>query len=147
MPISSGPGTRADLSTLSLDAAFQLDRVERHQAADLTILRRLVECLGSSDDHGNAVNALNLQEHPLNVDIFNSAILRIEAAPVLNVADLETKVKSLLTKMRAVSEGHPTDSIDALKRFCLSLHQALLSENSPFHHQDEWVLMRDERLA
>ena len=128
MPLSSGPGARADLSTLSLDAAFQLDRVERHQEADLKILRRLMECLGSSDGHGGSVKALNLQEYPLNVDIFNSAMHRIEASPVQSLADLETKIKSLLEKMRAVSEGGGMESIGALKRFCLSLHQALLSK-------------------
>jgi hypothetical protein len=49
--------------------------------------------------------------------------------------------------MRDVADGRDTEAAGLLKRFCLSLHQALLSEASPFHYQDEWILMKDELLA
>ncbi len=144
--VACGTGL-ADLSTLSLDAAVQLDLIERHKTADLGVLTRLLVLLEKPDDSGSDANPLNLQDRPLDVDIFNSAIHRIESTPVVDVSELQSRVQALMAKMRAVAEGKNTESVNSIKRFCLSLHQALLSANSPFHQQDEWVLMRDERLA
>jgi len=137
----------SDLSTLSLDAAFQLDLIERHKAADLSVLTLLLNRLATPGDSQQDLNPLNLQGHPLDVDIFNSALHRIEPTPVVDVADLQKRVAALMVKMRAVAEGGNSELVGPIKRFCLSLHEALLSANSPFNHQDGWVLMKDERLA
>jgi hypothetical protein len=106
-----------------------------------------VEFLGSSTGSGDSVDALNLHENPLDLDIFNSAIHRIETEPVVNVSDLETKLSILIAKMREVADGRYTEAAGSLKKFCLSLHQALLSDASPFRYQDEWILTKDELFA
>jgi hypothetical protein len=58
----------ADLSTLSLDAAVQLDRLARKQPADLDRLNRFLLSLGASPDVSHP-DSFNLQSKPLDFDI------------------------------------------------------------------------------
>ena len=144
MPASEFSGDQADLSTLSLDAAFQLDKVERNQPSNPLIIRRFLERLIDPEGLGNTPDTMDLQRYPLEVNIFNSAIHRVEATPVENIDELQLRLLELLKKLREVSEGRGLDSVGSLKRFCLSLHQSLLTESSQFRHEDEWILSRDD---
>jgi hypothetical protein len=138
---------RPDLSALSLDAALQLDAMERSGSADLKIIQNFLDCLRSPSGLHADQNALNLNSNPLSADLFSTVIGRIDKHPVERVADLEKKVIALLTKLNAVAHGHDSENIGPLKKFCLSLHQALLNDAIPFREEDDWLIMKDERFA
>jgi hypothetical protein len=145
MQTSTAP--RPDLFTLSLDAALQLDKMERSRSADLQIIQNFLDCLRSPSGLHDDQDALNLSSNPLCADLFSSVIGRIDKHPVEHVADLEKKVIAILTKLSAVASGLDSEGVGPLKKFCLSLHQALLNEANPFRQEDEWLLMKDERFA
>jgi hypothetical protein len=136
-----------DLSTLSLDAALQLDKMERSGSADLQIIQNFLDCLRSPSGLHAEHDALNLSSNPLSADLFSSVIGRTDKRPVEHVADLEKKVIAVLTELSAVASGRNIEGIGPLKKFCLSLHQALLNEAAPFRQEDDWLLMKDERFA
>lgn len=142
--------TRTDLSGLSLDAALQLDRIEKHQSANRSILGQFLACVGTTTGHASSTGAMFLQDNPLKVQIFSSALDRsTEDTPSTNMAELESKLAAILSCINDVAGGgNPgAQRISALKGFCLSLHQALLNESSPFHVEDESFMMRDEHFA
>ncbi|MBM0207632.1 hypothetical protein JNW90_35135 [Micromonospora sp. STR1s_5] len=149
MQICASTMPRANLPGLSLDAALQLDRIERHQSADRSILGQFLACLGSTTGPSSGPGAMFLQDNPLNVQIFSSALDRAEEAPSTNMAELERKLSAVLDGISDVAQGGNPDPnrVSALKGFCLSLHQALLNEASPFHMDDEPFMMRDEHFA
>ena len=146
MQTSAAP--RPDLLTLSLDAALQLDKMERSGSADLQIIQNFLDCLRSPGGLHADQDALNLSSNPLCADLFSSVIGRTDNHPVEHVADLEKKVIKILIKLSAVASGLDSEGVGPLKKFCLSLHQALLNdEANPFRQEDEWLLMKDERFA
>ena len=86
---------------------------------------------------------LKLQGSPVNVEIFNWALHGVETEPMKDVSDLELRLSELLTALKAVTEGREAQNLKPLKAFCLSLHQALLNETSPFRADEDWVFTRE----
>jgi hypothetical protein len=138
--------TASDLSTLSLDAAVQLDRLARKQPADLESLNRFLRTLGASTGVSHP-DSFNLQPKPLDFDILDRAFYRVDQVSISHVADLERRLGELIAMIRKVANGGETSELNTLKTFCLSLHQALLSETSPFRRDDEWIIRREDRSA
>jgi hypothetical protein len=130
----------SDLSTLSLDAAVQLDRLARLQPADLESLNRFLLSLGASTEACHP-DQLNLQSKPIDLDILDRAFYRVDQ--VSKVDDLEQRLGALIQAIREVANGRASSKLSRLKTFCLSLHQALLAEMSPFKKDDEWVIRRE----
>lgn len=137
-----------DLSSLSLDAAIQLDRLAHQKPANLSLISDFAKRLGSpSAVQGNS-NLLCLQENPVNVDIFNTA-LSSNGAHLQNIEELEAKVRELILKINEVATGQTTEPnvISGLKRFCLSLHRVLLDEIAPKVDHDEWMPIQNVRFT
>jgi hypothetical protein len=137
---------RPELTSLSLDAALQLDRIERAGTADLSVLKSFLACLRSPSWLQIDPERPDFHSNPIGADIFNLAVVRADDAPIERVSDLEAKVSALLSKLKTVASGEPTNDVAVLKSFCLGLHQALLNESSPFRYQDDWIA-RDQRFA
>jgi hypothetical protein len=78
----------ADLSTLSLDAAVQLDRLARKQPADLDSLNRFLQSLGATTGVSHP-DTFNLQSKPLDFDILDRAFYRVDQVSISHVADLD----------------------------------------------------------
>lgn len=139
--------SRRTLSALSLDAAIEIDRLERHQHANPEVLREFVALLGSSLGGGStAQSAQRLNEDPIGVAVFVSALEGTDR-PVSTASELPTMLETLLADLNLVAESHAEQGLEVFKRFCLSLHRALLSEAGDFGRRDEWVFDRDELLA
>jgi hypothetical protein len=138
-----------DFSSLTLDTAIQLDRLEKHKTADLNVINDFAKFLAAPSGSVGAQSLFCLQENPISVDIFTSAISGVEGAHLANLSDLEAKVRDLIARVSEVASGSNRDEgqIAGLKRFCLSLHRVLLDELSPSIDNDEWMPARDERFA
>jgi hypothetical protein len=140
-----------DLTTLSLDTALELDRLARNKAADLKTIESFGECLGSSPPSaGGSQRLYCLQENPLNVDILNWALYRVEGPALVNIDDLDARLREVIARIKEVGSGHSKDAnvLAGLKRFCLSLHTALLEEITPKVDRDEWMsTQQDLRVA
>jgi hypothetical protein len=138
-----------DFSSLTLDAAIQLDRLQKHKQADLAVIDSFAKYLESPSGIGSAPGVFCLQENPVNVDILSSAIYSVDGARLVSINDLEAKIRDLIARVNDVASGRNTDEgvIAGLKRFCLSLHRVLLDELSPAVDNDEWMPARDERFA
>lgn len=138
-----------DFSSLTLDAAIQLDRLGKHKAADLNVIHNFAKFLAAPSGSAGAQSLFCLQENPVSVDIFTSAISSVEGAHLANLSDLEAKIRDLIALVSEVASGANRDhgQIASLKRFCLSLHRVLLDELSPSIDNDEWMPPRDERFA
>jgi hypothetical protein len=136
--------TASDLSTLSLDAAVQLDRLARHQPANLESLNLFLHSLSASTGTCHP-DQLNLQSKPIDLDILDRAFYRLDQ--VSRVDDLEQKLGALIQSIREVANGGLGPELNTLKTFCLSLHQALLAEMSPFEKDDEWIIRREGASA
>ncbi len=142
MTLDNASMTSVDLTTLSLDTALELDRLARDKAADLRTIEAFGDCLGSSPSSVSGNDRLYcLQENPLNVDILNSALYRSEGPALVNIDDLDARLRELISKLKEVASGQSKDAtvIAGLKRFCLSLHTALLDEITPKADRDEWM--------
>jgi hypothetical protein len=138
--------SKSKLSALSLDAALEIERLERRQEADLNVLRSFFDCLTTEVDGGES-SSLRLTEDPLRVQLLRSTIDRIEK-PVSDISDLSARLEQLMASFEAISTGHKQEGLALLKRFCLSLHQTFLNEISPFHHSEEWdAPILEERFA
>jgi hypothetical protein len=138
-----------DLSTLSLDTAVELDRMVRLKDADLSIIRQFAARLGTPASSAGGATLFCLQENPVTVDILNSALYSVDGSSLVNIQELEAKVRDLFETMNNVASGQIKDSgvLNALKKFCLALHQILLQELSGNIDQDEWMLNQDARVA
>lgn len=141
--------TPVDFSSLTLDAAIQLDKLEKHKQADLKVIDAFAKFLAAPTGTIGAQSMFCLQENPVSVDIFTSAISSVENARLVNISELEAKIRDLVTRVSEVASGknHDEGQIASLKRFCLSLHRVLLDELSPTMDNDEWMPTRDERFA
>ncbi|ANK88261.1 hypothetical protein PYR71_28355 [Rhizobium sp. MC63] len=137
-----------DFPSLALDAAIELDKLEKRQPADLATIQRFGHYLEAPPSGGRPVSLFALSENPVNVEILNSAIFHTEGASLSNFNDLEQWVRDLVAQAKAIAAGESTGSeeIGSLKRFCLSLHQVLLEELTPAP-DDEWMPAYDERVA
>lgn len=140
-----------DLTTLSLDTALELDRLGRNKAADLKTIETFGDCLSSAPSAATSSDRLYcLQENPVNVDILNSALYRVEGPALVNIDDLDARLRELIGRVKEVASGNNTDAnvITGLKRFCLALHTALLEEIMPKVDRDEWMsTQQDFRIA
>jgi hypothetical protein len=137
-----------DLSSLSLDAAIQLDRLAHHKPANLSLIADLAKRLGSPSAVPENSSLLCLQENPVNVDIFNSA-LSSNGAHIQNIEELEAKVREVILRINEVAAGQTTEPnlVSGLKRFCLSLHRVLLDEIAPKVDHDEWMPIQNARFT
>lgn len=137
-----------DFPSLTLDAAIQLDRLQKHKDADLGIISSFGKYLESPSGHVPAAGLFALSENPVNVEILSSALYSVEDAPPVNMGELEERVKTLVHNVNDVGAGKTTDDgiVTGLKRFCLSLHRVLLNELTPAA-DDEWMPVHDARFA
>ncbi|MER8562054.1 hypothetical protein [Mesorhizobium sp. M0578] len=137
-----------DFPSLALDAAIQLDRLQQHKDADLGIISSFGSYLEAPSGHTPAGGLFALSENPVNVEILNSALYSVEGARLVNIAELEEKVKALVHSVKDVGAGKTSDEgvVSGLKRFCLSLHRVLLDELTP-SADDEWMPVHDARFA
>lgn len=144
MTLSASVVMPNDLTALALDAAIQLDRLSRDAKADLAPIDAFGKQLGSPSAIAGQAGLLCLQENPVNVDIINSALYRTDEAALVNVTDLEAKLRELLVRLDEVAAGKPQgqDVLTSLKRFCLSLHAVLLDELTPRLERDEWMAVQ-----
>ena len=137
-----------DFPSLTLDAAIQLDRLQRHKDADLDIISSFGKYLESPSGNAPAAGLFALSENPVNVEILSSALYSVEGEPLVNMGELEKRVKTLVHNVNDVGAGKVTDekTINGLKGFCLSLHRVLLNELTP-EADDEWMPVHDDRFA
>jgi hypothetical protein len=136
-----------DFPSLTLDAAIQLDRLEKHKEADLGVISSFGKYLESPSGHRPTSGPFALSENPVNVEILSSALFSVEGAPLVNMGELEERVRTLVSNVNNVGAGNTTDEriVVGLKRFCLSLHRVLLNELTPAA-DDEWMPVHDARF-
>ena len=137
-----------DFPSLTLDAAIQLDRLQKHKDADLGIISSFGRYLESPSGHTPAAGLFALSENPVNVEILSTALYSVEGAQFMNMDELEERVKTLVHNVNDVGAGKVADEgiVVGLKRFCLSLHRVLLNELTPAA-DDEWMPVHDARFA
>jgi len=137
-----------DFPSLTLDAAIQLDRLQKHQDANLAVISSFGKYLAAPSGHTPAAGLFALSENPVNVEILSSALYSVEGARLINMGELEERVKKLVLNVNDVGAGKTTDAVivAGLKRFCLSLHRVLLDELTPAT-DDEWMPVHDARFA
>jgi len=139
-----------DLTSLSLDAALQLDRLAQKKTADLATISAFGQRMSSSEGLPGSARPFSFQENPVNIDILNSALYRSEGPTLVNISDLEARLNDLLSKINEVAAGRDKDegTLSSLKRFCLALHTALLEELVPRTSPNDWMSAQQElRIA
>ena len=134
-------GNSTDLSSLTLDAAIQLDRLEKHKPADREIIKLFARCLASPGGSSSTADLFCLNENPVGVDILSSTLNNIDGPKLVNIGELEAMLKSIVARVDDVASGKQVDQgvIGTLKQFCLALHRTLLEELSPKTEIDEWM--------
>ncbi|MEN3147900.1 hypothetical protein ABCW43_11330 [Neorhizobium sp. IRAMC:178] len=137
-----------DFPSLALDAAIQLDHLEKHKDADLEVISTFGKYLASPSGNAPTAGLFALSENPVNVEILNSAFYSVEGTASTNMKELEGKLKTLVKSVSDVGSGASADEsvVAALKRFCLSLHRVLLDDLAPAA-DDEWMPIHDARFA
>lgn len=138
-----------DLSSLTLDAAIQLDRLEKYKPADRGIIQSFAKRLASPSDPSSPAHLYCLNENPVGVDILSSALSNVEGTKLVSIVELEVVLKALVARVNDVASGKQVDEqeIRSLKRFCLALHRTLLEELSPKTETDEWMPALHARVA
>lgn len=138
-----------DLSSLTLDAAIQLDRLGKHKPADRGIIHSFAKRLASPCDSSSPAHLFCLNENPVGVDILSSALNNLEGKKLVSIGELEAMLNTLVTRVYDVASGKEVDEqvIGSLKIFCLALHRTLLEELSPKTEPDEWMPAPHARVA
>jgi hypothetical protein len=149
MMLAEAKANPVDFSSLALDAAIQLDRLQKHKGADLSVINSFAKYLEAPSGGSGTAGLFCLHENPVNVDILNSAIYGVDGHRLVSIDDLEAKARELIVRVNDVASGRNTDerTISSLKRFCLSLHRILLEKLAPTSENDEWMPARDKRLT
>lgn len=135
-----------DLTSLSLDAALQLDRLAHKKTADLATIGAFGQRMSSSENLQGFARPFSFHENPVNIDILNSALYRSEGPTLVSISDLEARLNDLLSKINEVAAGRDEDesTLSSLKRFCLALHTALLEEVVPRTDPNDWMSVQQE---
>lgn len=117
-----------ELSVLSLDAAIELDQLQRGEPSDTEVIRSLVYKLGLNPLVGS-VDALSRLVDPKTVDIYNRTISRLADNPLNTLDQLAERVRSYSEVFaRDIGSADRAD-VEAMRDFCLALHRELLSDN------------------
>jgi hypothetical protein len=128
----------SDLSTLSLDAAIELDNLLRREKVDHSKINRLALALETASGFSENQGALKLQADPLTIDVFDKALVSAGGPRYVNIEELGSHLKDLISIMQHADKDLERREIEATKSFCISLHDVLISQLSVSEDSDDY---------
>jgi hypothetical protein len=136
----------SDLSFLSLSAAMELDQFLRGEPADKTVIGRFADCLKNKSRSEMEEGTAKLFMGPIEVEIFNRAFLRISHEPIHDIKELSVQLSRIVGNFGKPFKTLEKSEIEEIKAFCLSLHDAIIAQNS-WLNEDEEPTLEDELAA
>lgn len=129
----------SDLSLLSLSAAMELDQLLRDEPADEIVISRFADCLKNKSKSEIEEGSVKLYMNPIEVEIFNRALIRISQEPIHNIEELNLRLSRMVGKIGTFTTSEKSE-VEEIKEFCLSLHDAIISQNSSVYEGEEPIL-------
>jgi hypothetical protein len=120
----------SDLSSVSLDAAIQLDRIMRKRPADPGPLRKLSEKLRGASDLPSGGTALSLHYNPTALGVLSRAIERSGKTTLGTVSELTTEISQYVDLFSRQPNEWDEPTVVRLLDFCLTLTRELVAEIS-----------------
>jgi hypothetical protein len=130
----------SDLTTVSLHAAIQLDRVLRGRTADYGPLRKLSDSLRAASNVPSGGTVLSLHYNPAALGVLSRAVESSDQRTLGTVSDLTNEIAQYVTVFSQDLKACDTETIKHALAFCLSLHRELVAELS----QSEIVVPSDD---
>ena len=122
-----------ELSVLSLDAAIDLDRLQRGEAVDPGAIQNLATNLGFRANSAWSDDILKSHTDPRTVDLYSRAVMHLTNARISTVTELATKIRQVADAFtRDIGIADPAD-LRKMRDFCLALHSELLAETYDRH--------------
>ncbi|WP_395774232.1 hypothetical protein [Agrobacterium pusense] len=112
-----------ELAKLALKAATQLDKIERHKAADVGAIERFIDALEflSSDEAGSVGFSMSLG--PISSEMLSGAVLSATQHRVSTTEMLSSELQKIMNDMRRSAEAGGTErALRSLKSFSLFIH-------------------------
>ncbi len=120
--------TFEELSVQSLDAAIDLDRLQRGEAVDPGAIQSLAMNLGFRPNSAWSDDILKSHTDPRTVDLYSRAVTHLTNARVSTVAELAAKIQQVANAFtKEIAAADPAD-LRKMRDFCLALHRELLAE-------------------
>lgn len=126
--LRSGEGVETDLADLSLEAVIELDRYLQGQQADFDTVRKLKARLGDVAALQAGQDILNLQGNPRTIGIFDRALHDALQRSTTNIRDLANEILSVFEAIDNVQKADNRADLQMIKKFCISLHEGLVSD-------------------
>jgi hypothetical protein len=120
----------SDLTTVSLDAAIQLDRILHGRTPDYVPLRRLSDSLRAASDVLPGGTALSLQYNPTALGVLSRAVERSDKRILDTVVDLTKEIAEFVDMLSKEPAAWDKETTERSLSFCLSLHRELVAEAS-----------------
>jgi hypothetical protein len=132
----------SDLTTVSLDAAIQLDRILHDRTADYSPLRRLSESLRAASNISSGGTVLSLHCNPAALGVLSRAVEGSDQKTLNTVGDLVEKIGHYVAVFSKDPKVCDKPAIEHALAFCLSLHRELIAEISKSEvvvPSDDWT--------
>ena len=121
----------ADLPTLALMAAIQLNRLIEHKPADPVVVDRFLTQLTEFSEIWNEHDPRHLAKNPTAFSLLSAAIRKIPGQPAGEALDLASRMMDLIQDYRDSSiTGRPA-GLKRMRAFCLALHDRMSADRVP----------------
>ena len=116
-----------ELAVQSLDAAIEIDRLQRGETINRAVIDSLADNLGLRRDI-NTGDALSRLVDPRTVDIYNRTVFHLTKIHANTVDELAAQIRKYADSFKRGVTAIAGDDLSSLREFCIALHRELLSE-------------------
>lgn len=124
----AGKPSYEELSVSLLDAAIELNRLERGEISSASTVSAVLTNLGLRDHQLASGDDLRQAVDPKTIDIYNRAVSQLTSKLALSINDLAEFIRKYSAYGERVDQ-RPKGELAEMRSFFLALHRELVEEN------------------
>ena len=133
--IPSAKPSFEELSVQSLDAAIDLDRLQRGENIDAQTINSLANSLGFREEHSWTADAFKRYTNPKTMDIYSRTVANLTKIQPSTIGELVAKIREIAEVFAKDVKAVDADDLQRMRDFCLALHRELLAETYDRHSE------------
>lgn len=137
----------ADLSILSLQIANEIDKVQANQSANQHIIDAFRDKLSTKAGIERQSGSARLGADAFTIGILGRAVRASQARPIRQIQELVEALERLIHNLKPEQFQKDSEELQALKSFCLSLHEAITVSRTPRVSRDSAQLFDEIRVG
>jgi hypothetical protein len=127
----------SDLALLSLHVAREVDRKLGGGSLDEAVLRDLGRELSRASGLDEPATQAFLHADPVTTEVLAEVVSRISPEPPSDLKALGVAMESFLMPLNSNANALSTEKLETLKKFCLSLHRSIISQQLPKVYEED----------